>query len=142
MSEKNVLIEIDRVRDKVVKLVKTMGISKTKLGEVLGGSSVDDPRVNINRASRFLSGAQKKISLQEINSLAHFFEKPVLWFLFDEEKMPALLTASDVSPTLTPKPLEEIRKNLERMGFDHDFIEAQIRQLRAMEAYNAFQKHE
>jgi|GEM_PF-2810040 len=133
------LINIDFVREKVGRLVKSMGISKTKLGEVLAHKEKDaDPRVKINRASRFLKGAQKKISLQEINALALFFQKPVEWFLFDDRYTFAL--ASSETESVHPlKPLSEIRKNLERMGFDQDFIEAQLKQLKAMEAYKALQ---
>jgi len=133
-------INVARVRDKVVDLVKAMGISKTKLGEVLGGEKTDDPRVKINRATRFLSGEQKRISLQEINALAEFFGKPVEWFLFDEHKLPSLLATRDRKMIHPVKPLDEIRNSLEAMGFEKEFIDAQIKQLKAMEAYNSFQR--
>src|SRR5688500_8005826 len=95
------MINVGYVREKVVNLVRTMGISKTKLGEVLGGEKGDDPRVKINRASRFLSGAQKRISLQEINALAEFFGKSVEWFLFEEQQAAHIL-ASREKTTVTP----------------------------------------
>lgn len=134
------MIDVEKVRNKVQTLVKQMAISKTKLGEILGGKTKrEDPRVQINRANRFLSGAKKTISLEEVNSLAVFFGKPIEWFLFAEELTQQLASSEKYSPKLS-KPLEEIRKNLEKMGFDKDFIEGQITQLKAMEAYRSNMK--
>ena len=131
-------IDQNKVIKKVDSLIKSMGITKTKLGEILG-KETDDPRVKIARASRFLSGAKKNVTLCEINALANFFQKPAVWFLFDGYDDSFTLQTSEkhlLSPSLE---LEKIRKNLKKMGFDEDFIHNQIKQLKAMEAYKANQ---
>lgn len=129
-------LDAESVRQKVKVLVKSMGISKTKLGEILGGYKKDeDPRVRINRTNRFFSGAQKNISLQQVNDLAAFFERPIEWFLSDGEKAKGL-SHSEKTLEILPKPLGEIRKNLQKMGFDQSYIDTLILQLKAMEAYN------
>jgi transcriptional regulator with XRE-family HTH domain len=69
------MFSTDYVRKKVVALMQEKGTTRTKLGEVLGSNS-DDPRTKISRASRFLDGRQKSITLDEINALARFFHIP------------------------------------------------------------------
>ena len=72
------------IRSKVSLLMKEMGISKKKLGEILG-SRGDHVNVRINRANRFLSGKKKKITLQEINKIALFFKNQFLGFFSRSE---------------------------------------------------------
>jgi transcriptional regulator with XRE-family HTH domain len=134
-------IDGDLVRRKVRNLMKQMGISKGKLGEVLG-SKGDHPNVRINRANRFLTGGKKKITIEEINRLAEFFAYPVSWFLFDDEIKANVLESgkSDRGRADTATPLREIEKNLRTMGFDEPFIATQMELLKAMEAYRAAQK--
>ncbi len=128
------MIDVEQVRSKIGHLVQKMSISKTKLGEILGGKPKDDPRVKINRASRFLSGAKKNISLQEVNRLAEFFDRPVEWLLFDESYV---LSSPNKKTSHSEKPIEQVAQNLREMGFDEDFISAQMTQLKAMKVYNS-----
>ena len=133
------MIDVNGIRQRAKQLVEKMNIAKTTLGRVLGGKTGEDPRVCINRASRFLSGAQKKISLDQVNALAEFFEKPIDWFLFGTaaSQDSTILASSAKQSSHTHKPLSEIRKNLRKMGFEKEYIETLITQLQAMEAYNA-----
>ena len=133
------LIDQSEVIKKVASLVESMGISKTKLGEVLGNKT-DDPRVKIARASRFLTGKKKNVTIKEINALSTFFQKSPAWFLFDGYDDNFTLKTSERTQTNLSLELERIKKNLELMGFDEDFIRNQIKQLKAMEAYKTNQK--
>ncbi len=132
-------IDQNKIIKKVGSLVKSMGISKTKLGEVLG-KYTDDPRVKIARASRFLTGEKKNITIREINALSEFFQKPTAWFLFDGYDESFMLRTSEGTDVDLSLELGKIRKNLKKMGFDEDFIRNQIKQLKAMEAYKTTQK--
>lgn len=131
-----VIIDTNFVRKKVETLMKKRGILKGKLGEVLG-SKGDHANVRINRANRFLYGDKKKITVQEVNALAEFFERPVSWFLFDDSKQETILNSSEKETTKSETPLREIEKNLRKMGFEEDFVSAQIQQIKAMETYRA-----
>ena len=128
-------IDVEHIRQKVKTLVKSMGISKTKLGEILGrGNQKEDPRVKINRATRFLSGAQKRIALQDINALAKFFDRPTEWFLFDQipQKMNFALSSSEKHSPKPPKEIQEIQKSLKNLGLDKKSIKTIIKQIEAI----------
>lgn len=133
------LIDQKNIIKKVANLIESMGITKTKLGEILG-KKTDDPKVKIARASRFLSGEKKNVNINEINALASFFQKPAIWFLFDDYDNNFILKTSEEYLSNRSIELEKIRKNLKVMGFDEDFIQNQIKQLKAMEAYKTNQK--
>lgn len=132
-------IDQNEVIKKVGSLVKSMGISKTKLGEVLG-KATDDPRVKIARASRFLSGKKKHVNIHEINALSEFFQKPPAWFLFDGYDDSFTLKTAERNPVALSMEWEKLRKNLKIMGFSENFIQNQIQQLKAMKAYKANQE--
>lgn len=122
-------INEDIVRKKVQHLMKDMGVSKKKLGEVLG-SQGDHVNVRINRANRFLSGEKKKITLQEINKIANFFGKPTTWFFLPE--------SSSVSENGSINPenaLSIIEAQLHHLGFSAGHIQLCTEQLRALMEY-------
>jgi len=129
-------MQIDQAQiiDKVAFLVKSMGISKTKLGEIFG-KKTDDPRVKIARANRFLSGEKRNVTIREINALANFFQKSPAWFLFNGYDDDFTLRTPETPTEGRSLELEKIKNNLSKMGFDQDFIRNQIKQLKAMEAY-------
>lgn len=135
------VINIEQVRQKVITLANARNISKTKLGEILGGTKQkggagkisqakpeNKNRVYISRANNFLTGKKKGISLQEMNALASFFQKPVRWFLSDEEENDEYMQES----------LESIRKEMERLQFEKEVINTHIQELQ--EAYKKHQK--
>lgn len=119
------------VREKVQSLMKEMGVSKKKLGEILG-SKGDHVNVRINRANRFLSGEKKKLTLQEINKISQFFGRPASWFLFpgnehfSQEAQPS--SSQEIS-------IHIIEKELYALGFSHIYVEVCLEHIRAMLAY-------
>jgi hypothetical protein len=125
----------DYIRQKIKTLMKEMGIKKVKLGEVLG-KGADEPRQQkYLRAERFLTGKTKDIKVDVLVRVADFFQKPLSYFLDFNQPQSWTLSTAEKEIKSDPKPLEEVRKNLERMGFDKTFIENQITQLKAMEKY-------
>lgn len=122
--------EIDEgvVRQKVQRLMKDMGVSKKKLGEVLG-SRGDHVNVRINRANRFLSGAKKKLTLQEVNKISTFFGKSPNWFFHpgDKEGLEALSNSENPEEAIVV-----IETQLRSLGFPEEYIEVQVDQLRAV----------
>ena len=74
------------VKRKIQLLVDSMGVPKTKLGEVLGSKS-DNAQAKIDRTNRFFK-KQKYVSLEEIKAVAKFFGKPLSYFLGEEEHRP------------------------------------------------------
>jgi transcriptional regulator with XRE-family HTH domain len=129
------MLEINEnvIREKVQRLMKEMGISKKKLGEILG-SQGDHVNVRINRANRFLTGTKKKLTLGEINRIAKFFGKPVTWFFYqDNGSGPQLDEAGDQIDK--EGVFRSIEKGLRLLGFDESYISARLEELRAVEAY-------
>jgi transcriptional regulator with XRE-family HTH domain len=125
------------VREKVLQLMKSMGISKKKLGEILG-SEGDHVNVRINRANRFLMGDKKKLTLQEINRIALFFEKSPTWFFhkdsqnFSGESRRGKIDSEGV--------LQNIENSLRELGFDENYINIQVQQIRVMGKYKSVRK--
>ena len=126
-------IDGEAVRNRVLSLLKEKGISKTKLGEVLG-TTKQDARIKIARANRFLTGAKKNISIKDINKLAEFFERPSEYFLFGESSS-TLLYSPHVPKNREEKSLKDIADSLQKLGFDDEFIKNQIEQLKAIKAF-------
>lgn len=120
------------IRSKVSLLMKEMGISKKKLGEILG-SRGDHVNVRINRANRFLSGKKKKITLQEINKIALFFQKPVSWFLSPDQNFSEEISSAE--GVHREDVLINIEKLLRRFGFQDSYIGVQMEQIRAMDFF-------
>jgi len=83
------------IRQKVIYLLASMGISKTKLGEILGSQS-KNTQAKIDRANRFLKN-QKSISIDEINAIAKLFNRPFYYFL--EEESPIIASVAEDSYT-------------------------------------------
>ncbi len=126
------------IRDKVMNLMKSMGVSKKKFGEVLG-SKGDHVNVRINRANRFLTGDKKKLTIQEINRIAEFFGKPATWFFYkDSGKNESLGDGGAV--VSNEEVLQKIEGELRQLGFEESYIGIQIQQIRAMAAFRSAHK--
>lgn len=119
------------IRQKVISLMKDMGIKKTRLGEILG----EEGKKEVNqqkylRADRFLRSTSE-IGVDKLIKVANFLGKPVSFFL-----NPALgLSASEKQNTTGSMPLDAIEKSLRSMGLDEGYIKNEIEQLKAMELY-------
>jgi transcriptional regulator with XRE-family HTH domain len=126
------------IREKVMRLMKDMGVSKKKLGEVLG-SKGDHVNVRINRANRFLTGDKKKLTIQEINSIADFFGKPATWFFYEDSSVneDGSRKKENVDKEAV---IQKIENEMRQLGFDEGFIGVQIQQIRAMDAYRSGKK--
>lgn len=120
------------IRSKVSLLMKEMGISKKKLGEILG-SRGDHVNVRINRANRFLSGKKKKITLQEINKIATFFQKTVSWFLSPDQDFSDKISSTE--GVLREDVFLTIEQSLRKFGFRDAYIGVQMEQIRAMDFF-------
>jgi len=126
------------IRGKVMRLMKDMGVSKKKLGEVLG-SKGDHVNVRINRANRFLTGDKKKLTIQEVNHIANFFGKPATWF-FHKESTEGASQESKNEKVDKEAIIQEIENGMRKIGFDEGFINVQIQQIRAVDAYRSGKK--
>lgn len=123
------------VRKKVEALMNARGIKKTKLGEILSiGKGAESNQQKYLRANRFLESTAD-VGIDKLLKLVEFFEKPLGYFL--DSKMSSYLASPDIHSPTAPKPLEEIEKGLRQMDLDENFIQNQLHQLKAMEAYNA-----
>lgn len=126
------------IREKIMRLMKDMGVSKKKLGEVLG-SKGDHVNVRINRANRFLTGDKKKLTIQEINSIADFFGKPATWFFYEETSENE--DGSPKSQRIDKEAIiQKIENDMRSLGFEEGFIGLQVQQIRAMDAYRSKKK--
>ena len=123
------------VRKKVEALMNARGIKKTKLGEILStGRGAESNQQKYLRATRFFESTAD-VGIDKLLKLVEFFEKPLGYFL--DSKTSLRLTSSDIHSPTASKPLEEIEKSLRQMDLDENFIQNQLHQLKAMEAYNA-----
>jgi len=123
------------IRNQVKKLMKAQGIKKVSLGEALGTGKKENRQQQFSRADRFLNGTGS-IKIEAIMKLITFFQKPLWYFLPEDKVFGDYLSTSETDTQLNKKPLKDIEKNLKLLGFDEIFIKNQIRQLKAMEAYN------
>lgn len=132
----NVSIDL-YVRKKAQSLVDELGVSVSKIGEVIRPShQIDDHRQQtFNRGNRFLKG-ETKISVEQLVAVARFFGKPIAYFFPPSPDLNMTL-ASSTNQEKPSMELEVIRDNLLKLGFDEDFIKSEIRQLKMMRAYNA-----
>jgi transcriptional regulator with XRE-family HTH domain len=121
-------MQAQTVRLRVTALLKQMGISKSKLGEVLGSKS-KSVQAKIDRANRFLK-TQKSVSLDEVNSLTKFFGKPASYFIGSE------IVASDGSKIYGQPDLaqieaasgSEIERILKQLGKNNPAILSELDQ--------------
>ena len=98
---------------KVKQLLEEMAIPKMKLGEVLG-SKGESTNSKIALANRFLSGRSKTISVDEINAVAEFFQKPVSYFLNQEifqEAQPSVFEKPKSPDEILVKEIAELAEN-------------------------------
>ncbi len=128
----NQTIDPSHVITQVRHLMKKLDIPKVKLGEVLGKNVKDSIQTKYARANRFLKGQKKGISLEQINQLATFFEKPINFFLY-----PQKLESGEKCTQDSPPAEKAIREGLMKMGFDQEFIELEIQQLRKFQSYHS-----
>ena len=121
----------DGVRQKVIHLMKELGIKKTRLGEILGEPGKEEVnQQKYLRADRFLRSTAE-IGIDKLVKVARFFGKPMSFFLDTNSG----LSASDTRTQSGPLPIEEIEKGLRNMGLDEEYIKKEIEQLKAMELY-------
>ncbi len=120
------------IREKVMQLMKEMGVSKKKLGEVLG-SQGDHVNVRINRANRFLAGEKKKLTIGEVNRVARFFGKPATWFFYKESHEGGHSQNQNVIDK--EETIREIEKGLRLLKLDEGYVNVQIQQIRAISDY-------
>jgi len=118
------------IRNKVKRLMKAMGVSKKKLGEVLG-SKGDHVNVRINRANRFVSGAKKKLTIQEVNKISEFFGKPTTWF-FQEEALNGRDTFGNRADMDKERTMRRIEEYLKKLNLGETYVSIQLAQIRAM----------
>lgn len=128
----------DFIRQKTKKLMKEHGTKKVEIGSVLGDGREEVRQQQFSRAMRFLDG-DSSIKIGAVLRIARYFKKPLSYFFPPEVLFPEILSAPSGSKN-TQKALQEISENLRKLGFDEDFIKAQVRQLKAMEAYSDGEK--
>lgn len=121
------------IREKTKELMAKHGTKKVELGRVLGKGREEVRQQEFARAQRFLDG-ETSIKIGSVVALAKYFDKPLSFFFPPELLFPGILSSKD-KPKKTQKAFQEISENLQKLGFDEDFIKAQVRQLKAMEAY-------
>ncbi len=121
----------DGVRQKVLQLMKELGIKKTRLGEILGEAGKEEVnQQKYLRADRFLRSTSE-IGIDKLVKVAHFFGKPLTFFLTQNPG----LSASEKRFNGTSVPIEDIEQGLRKMGLDEEYIKKEIEQLKAMELY-------
>lgn len=76
------MINSKTVIAKTKRLIDKMGIPKSKLGQVLYNNSSKNQKANEELATKFLNN-QLEISIDHLNRLSDFFEKPTEWFIFE-----------------------------------------------------------
>lgn len=119
------------VRQKVIQLMKELGIKKTRLGEILGeGKKEEVNQQKYLRADRFLRSTSE-IGIDKLVKVAQFFGKPLSFFLTQNSG----LSASEKRFNGVSVPIEDIEQGLRKMGLDEEYIKKEIEQLRAMELY-------
>lgn len=91
------MISEQYVIHKVKMLLDERGIMLKKLGDILPGSS-DDQQAALARARAFFRG-QRKITLQDINALAQFFNIPAEEFIHEsnEKIMSSISSQTQIS---------------------------------------------
>ncbi len=112
--------------------MENRGIKKTKLGEILGKGKKESAQQKFLRASRFLNGTAE-IKVTSLMKLVAFFEKPLEYFLGEEEKMifSGGLASSEKKTSSPSKSWKEVEKNLRKLGLDETFIKTEIEKLKS-----------
>ena len=120
------------------KLMEQHQTKKTTLGEVLSDRTGEEPQKKFLRAQRFLNG-QGSLKIEKIVRLARFFKQPITYFFPAELTSPYALQSPEDSNSSdkSQRSLAEIESRLRELGFDEDFIKSQIRQLKALQSYEA-----
>jgi len=124
----------NHIREQVRYLIEKRGITKVKLGFILGGEKDEVRQQQFSRAQRFLEGPGS-IKISTLMRLVTFFEKPLAYFLPTEALYPDTLNLEEAKDD-HQKELSTIAESLRKLGMDEDFIKNQLRQIQAMEAYN------
>lgn len=121
------------IRKRLRSLVKELGINKTNLGRALVSFQKESTQQAFLRAQRLING-DSSIKVETLIKVARFFDKPVEYFL-PETQDAAGLASSEKTPAKTQKSLDEIRANLKKLGFNKEFIDSQIKQIKAMQRF-------
>lgn len=95
---------------KVKYLMEMKGTLKYKLGEVLGVSPKASRQYKSVKASKFLNRQQKNISLEQLGSLANFFDKPVSYFLDEKMEIPIAHERKDDYRNMTPERIDSMKE--------------------------------
>lgn len=109
---------------KVTKLLKDRGIPKIKLGEALGSKGGDTAKITL--ANKFLKGKTKIITVDVVNALAQFFDKPITYFLEEENVLRSTEHSYKVSAPLSA---QEVARSLRRENYDEEFIGNIVKQI-------------
>ena len=123
MGTKNIINQVKR-------LMKQLEVPKVKLGAVLGGKTNEPKGTKYARAERFLKENKKGVSVEELERICRFFDKPKEFFLYGSEGE-GYLASDDAGIVPDPKGEKEVRAGLLKMGFDLDFVEKEIKKLNA-----------
>ncbi len=129
------------IRKKVEKLIDFMGVSKTRLGQVLSNNSKESGKQNYTRADRFLKGSGN-VKIDDLIRISHFFEKPLSYFLGDKFSSDFQLSTSEKVKPKSLRPIQEVEEGLRKMGLDEDFIQEKIQELKCKKKYEHSQKRE
>ena len=75
-------INNQKIIDKLILKINEKNISKTKIGEILGGNG--ERQTLIKRANSFLESGKKGFRTTDLQKVADLLGEPVEYFLFDE----------------------------------------------------------
>lgn len=126
------------IRAKTWELMKERRIKKVKLGEILSSQKEESPQQRFLRAQRFLNGTGD-VKVQHLIKLVRFFKKPAQFFLPPNYQTVGL-ASPEAKKTNKEKTLEEIAASLSSLGFNENFINNQIAQIKAMDQYRSDEK--
>ncbi len=118
------------IRKRLRILIKELGINKTNFGRFLTSFKKESSQQSFLRAKRLIDGTGS-IKVETLIKITQFFDKPLDYFL-PEIKSNTTLASPEKTKKKSPKDFNEIQKNLKKLGFEDEFIENQIIQLKAM----------
>lgn len=121
------------IKKRLRSLVKELGVNKTNFGRFLVSFKKEPAQQSFLRAKRLIDG-EGSIKVETLIKITHFFDKPLEYFL-PELQNTHTLSSPEKKTKITQKSFDEIRINLQKLGFDNDFIENQILQLKAMQDF-------
>ncbi len=129
------LTKIDRyVLNRIEKLRKDKRIPKTELGQIISDNKKESPQQRYLRAQRLLEG-KATLKISRLAKISEFFQVPISYFFPPELTQPYVLKSGKQPTKSNLNSLEQIAESLRKLNFDEDFIKNEIRQLKALEAY-------